>query len=530
MATSGRSRGRKHGFVPTRARAVLIPPDEHCWVESDAYDRNAFAALAADAPSLAKLVEDGATLAPHFRALLEDVFCLLFKLEPRFRAPAEVAPAAALNRALLDAFRGHPLLEHVRERTELDELRAGLATVLIGEQLLALLREERLLPRGDLLDLWDLERREDELRRLGHEVKNLERVATETEGDAADAARRAHEELAHTASVAAARLRQKAQQVSERLGEMPARARGALPVAAAGLARQLDEASQEAESWGTGLGAAGRTSPGRKVELGRRLATNPKLRKLAALVGRMREQALALRRRPFERASEEVFEVRPGRDLERLLPPELLALHHPLLRRDFARRLIEGQLLSYALRGPDERGRGPMIVCLDGSGSMAGDKEIWSKAVALTLLEIARRQRRLFRFICFSSADTPLFTLDLNPRERHEVQEDRALDVAEYFPGGGTDFETPLAAAVDCLGASRYRRGDIVLITDGECQVSPAWSAKFRADKERLRFSLYSILIDVGPSSLGTLAELSDRVTAVSRLADEGVRELFVRL
>src|SRR5207245_5259067 len=236
------------------------------------------------------------------------------------------------------------------------------------------------------------------------------------------------------------------------------------------------------------------------------------------LVGRMREQAFALRKRSFERTSEELFEVRLGSDLERLLPPELLALHPPQLRRDFARRLVEGRLLSYSLRGADQRGRGPMIVCLDGSGSMAGDKEIWSKAVALTLLEIARRQRRLFRFMCFSSADMPLFTLDLNPRERHEVQEDRALDVAEYFPGGGTDFETPLSAALECLGAARYRRGDVVLITDGECQVSPEWLERFRRDKARLGFSLFSVLIDVGPSSLGTLEALSDRVTSVSRL------------
>ena len=171
-----------------------------------------------------------------------------------------------------------------------------------------------------------------------------------------------------------------------------------------------------------------------------------------------------------------------------------------------------------------------MIVCLDGSGSMAGEKEMWSKAVALTLLEIARRQRRLFRFICFSSAETPLFTLDLNPRDRHEVQVDRALDVAEYFPGGGTDFETPLSAALECLRAARYRRGDIVLITDGECQVSPDWLARFKAEKERLQFSLYSVLIDVGPSSLDSLRQLSDRVTAVSRLADDAARDLFLRL
>ena len=523
-------RGRKKSFASGFTRTVLLPPNEHCWVESDAYDRSAFAALVADAPSLAKVAENGATLVPHFRALLEDVFCLLFKLEPRFRSSDEVAPAAALNRTLLESFRDHPLREHLREQTELDEPRAGLATLLIGEQLLALLREERLLPRGDMLDLWELERSEEELRRLAEEVKTLERVAEEGDADAAAAAKRAREDVAHAATVAEARLRQKARQMGERLAEMPARARGALPVAAAGLSRQLGEASDEAESWGTGLGAGGRTSPGRKIELGRRLATNPKLRKLAALVGRMREQAMALRRRPFERNSEEVFEVRPGSDLERLLPPELLALHHPVLRRDFARRLIEGQLLSYSLRGADERGRGPMIVCLDGSGSMAGDKEIWSKAVALTLLEIARRQRRLFRFICFSSADTPLFTLDLNPRERHEVQEDRALDVAEYFPGGGTDFEIPLSAAADCLRAARYRRGDVVLITDGECRVSPEWLVGFQADKEKLGFSVYSILIDVGQSSHGTLAELSDRVTAVSKLTDEGVRDLFLRL
>ncbi len=161
---------------------------------------------------------------------------------------------------------------------------------------------------------------------------------------------------------------------------------------------------------------------------------------------------------------------------------------------------------------------------------MAGDKEIWSKAVALTLLEIARRQRRLFRFICFSSADTPLFTLDLNPRERHEVQEDRALDVAEYFPGGGTDFETPLSAALDCLRAARYRRGDVVLITDGECRVGPEWLAGFKAEKSRLGFALYSVLIDVGPSSVDVLRQLSDRVTAVSTLTDDAARDLFLRL
>jgi uncharacterized protein with von Willebrand factor type A (vWA) domain len=515
------SRGRKARGGPPRA--VLIPPHEHCWVESDAYDRSAFAALVAESPSLSEMAETGSRLVPHFDALLEDVFCLLFKLEPRLRPADAVSQAVPLNRALLESFRDHPLLDHLRERTQLDEVEAGLATLLLGEQVLALLRAERLLPRGDLLDLFELERREDELRRRGEELADAESL--ERDGEKAGAA-----DAADAAALAEARLRQKAQQVTERLAEMPARARGALPAAAAGLSRQLAESTAEARSWGSGLGAGGRSSPGRQIELGRRLATNPKLRKLAALVGRMRAQALALRHRPFERASEEVFEIRPGRDLERLLPPELVALRHPLLRREFTRRLVEGQLLSYGLRGAEEHGRGPMIVCLDGSSSMAGDKEVWSKAVALTLLEIARRQRRLFRFICFSSAETPLYTIDLNPRAHHEVQEDRALDLAEYFPGGGTDFMVPLDAALDCLRAARYRRGDVVLVTDGECRVEPEWLARFQAEKKKLGFAMYSVLIDVGQSSRDTLAALSDRVTSVSALTDDAARDLFLKL
>jgi uncharacterized protein with von Willebrand factor type A (vWA) domain len=464
-------------------------------------------------------MEAGRRLEPQYDALVDDVFCPLLKREPRLRDADAVSQAVPLNRALLDAFRDHPLLEHLRERTQLDEVEAGLATLLLAENILALLRSEELLPRGALLDLFELERREEELRRRGEELANAD------EGE-----KRGVEDAADAAALAEAQLRQKARQVTERLRDMPARARGALPAAAAGLSRQLAESGEESRSWGTGLGAGGRSSPGRQIELGRRLATNPKLRKLAQLVGRMREHALALRRRPFERASEEVFEVRPGRDLERLLPPELIALRHPLRRREFTRRLVEGQLLTYGLRGAEEHGRGPMIVCLDGSSSMAGEKEIWSKAVALTLLEIARRQRRLFRFICFSSAETPLFTLDLNPPAHHEVKEDRALDVAEYFPGGGTDFMIPLDAALDCLRAARYRRGDVVLVTDGECRVEPEWLARFQAEKKKLGFAVYAVLIDVGQSSRDTLASFSDRVTSVSALTDDAARDLFLKL
>jgi hypothetical protein len=132
-----------------------------------------------------------------------------------------------LNRALHESFHDHPLLEHLRERTQLDEVEAGLATLLLGESILERLRAEQLLPRGDLLDLFELERSEDELRRRGEEAADAESLEREGETRRTDDARA-------VAALAEARLRQKAQQMSERLRELPARARAALRAGLAG--------------------------------------------------------------------------------------------------------------------------------------------------------------------------------------------------------------------------------------------------------------------------------------------------------
>jgi len=211
--------------------------------------------------------------------------------------------------------------------------------------------------------------------------------------------------------------RRKAERLKEDLGRLEEEATSRFQAEAIKVAQQLEDAAEEAEHWSLTLGTGYRSPPGQKLELGKRLAGNEKLKKLARMVGRMKFHALALRKKVFERSSEEILEIERGDRLDRLLPHELLTLHHPVLQKDFFRRLLDQELLQYSLKGIEEKGKGPMVVCLDGSSSMAGDKEIWSKAVTLTLLEIARRQRRLFRSICFSSEDTPLQILDMNVRE-----------------------------------------------------------------------------------------------------------------
>jgi uncharacterized protein with von Willebrand factor type A (vWA) domain len=514
-----------------RARRVFEPlPQNTCWIENDAYDRRVYGQLRSESPSLRELEENGSTFLPHFGSLLQDIFCLLFKNNVLFLAERDLLPSALLNERILRSFQQGDQYGILREQTLLNEARAGLSTLLLGEGLLALMRAEKLLTRRDMRDLWDIHKQEEIVSEKLQEMENANTLNEEEfSKEGKKALEQAKDRMEGEVNGAQALLRHKAAQLKEDLKQMDAQASNRLQAETIKVAQQLEDATEEAENWGTTLGTGQRSPPGQKLELGKRLAGNEKLKNLARMVGRMKFHAMALRKKVFERATEEVFEIERGDLLHHLLPNELMTLHHPVLRKDFYRRYLDQELLQYSLRGIEEKGKGPMIVCLDGSSSMAGDKEIWSKAVTLTLLEIARRQRRLFRSICFSSEETPLQVLDLNPREHYEIATKNVMDLAEYFPGGGTDFQKPLTAALDCLKQSRFKKGDVVFITDGECQVSPDWAEDFCKEKEKLGFSLFSVLIDVGPSSLGTLKEFSDRITTIKQLTGDEAREIFVK-
>ena len=205
--------------------------------------------------------------------------------------------------------------------------------------------------------------------------------------------------------------------------------------------------------------------------------------RLARLVGAMRRIGVRGSASTRARSPQETHSITTGNDLGRVLPSELGGLRASgpgrlarLRRADFLRRFVEHQLLQYRLEAPAQRG--PMVICLDGSGSMQGSKELWGKAVALTLMEIARRERRRCLAIIFSSGSPP-FEVELLGKGTHrrsgqraEVRDDDVMRFAEHFPGGGTDFGPPLERALEAVTEGDYRRGDIVFITDGQATVA----------------------------------------------------------
>ncbi|HJU11125.1 MAG TPA: VWA domain-containing protein [Candidatus Binataceae bacterium] len=524
-----------------KPRALRIPsvPETAAWLEGDSYDRHAWNELGLGAPAIRTLIESGEALIPYFGALLQDLFFGLFKFNLVWQPPEAIRRSAILNRTILQQLIPTPGFEMLKSRTLLEEDKAVIAALVLGEQVLETIRAEKLVNRHEMLDLWDLKHQEEQLGENAAALKNAVELADEHKHDSSKEfddkeLQKKIDELKEAAAratqVAEARLNQKARIFEEQLNHRDHSEMKRLQVRSAQLADEIDRVAQDSHDFSLEFGQGGRLPAAERLELGRRLARNKKLGELARLVGRFKQDARALRRRTLDRGVAEAYDVERGSELGRLIPAELVALHHPGLRADFMRRLLEGEVLQYRLREDEQNGRGPMVVCIDVSSSMQGDKELWAKAVSLTLMDIARRQRRLFRAVLFSSGPESMKTLDLNNQRRYQPELNKVLEMAEYFPGGGTDFESPIDAAISLLEDKKLKRGDIVIITDGECQVAPEWLAKLRARKDELKFTIFAVLIDVGSSELSTLAQFSDRVSSVKKLTVEGSREIFLRL
>ncbi len=506
-------------------------------VETDSIDRSAFASLVDQSAELRQLAEEGRKLLPHFPALLRDLFATLYKLVTVRFPLAEMGPSVRVHGFVLDRLEQVRVLAVLREWTALEAPRAALATVLLGERVIAWLRRSDAFTEEELLDAFRSAEAEGEADRAAEaegEARRLAERASSPRGrdDLASEAQRLGEERAEAEQVV-----QQAREAAERAVEgVPRETLNQLERDLEAAPSRLEELEAALEIWE--LEVEGRPTPSvdaaRRIDLGRRLARNPRLVRLAALVGRMREQARSLRKSRVPRRSEETYAVGSGGDLAHLLPAELLRLRHPQGRREVLRRIIEATAGVYELHGLDRRGSGPMVVCLDCSSSMAGEKELWSKAVTLTLLDLARRHRRLFEVIAFTGADAPLVYFRLFARGGGGglgPRPDEILSLAEHFPGGGTCFEKPLTAALDRVEQGPGRgRADIVLLSDGEASVGQTFLDRIETVRRKRDVGILTVLIDTGPSTVETVRRFSDRVTSIGRLTDGAVRDIFLNL
>lgn len=196
----------------------------------------------------------------------------------------------------------------------------------------------------------------------------------------------------------------------------------------------------------------------------------------------------------------EVHGTHRSDDLMRLLPSELLNLEDDTLETLFYARLLERNLLSYELRGTTfvngeeseicKKRTGPVVACLDTSGSMQGKPLIKAKALLLAIARLLQQEDRSLHVLLFGSNG--------ELREFSMLGENNSMGLLQFLQrgfGGGTDFETPLKRAMSIIAThENYLKADVLMISDGDCQLSPEFAQCLCERKAKLDCSIYSVL------------------------------------
>lgn len=179
--------------------------------------------------------------------------------------------------------------------------------------------------------------------------------------------------------------------------------------------------------------------------------------------------------RPDIESNEEIVGIELGQDLENVIPQELALLSDPDTSLLFDLKFIENRLMCFSKQGKitetfdetiekevtveDKDTQGPIIICVDTSGSMSGAPENIAKAITLTLSARAVAQNRKCYLINFS---TSIDTLDLSPPKGMS----ELISFLQMSFHGGTDVDPALFEGVKKMKNEDYEKSDLLVISD----------------------------------------------------------------
>lgn len=288
---------------------------------------------------------------------------------------------------------------------------------------------------------------------------------------------------------------------------------------------EVVEASEALESIAFGYQPGNETADhtrqdGERVRrLANQLKTNPNMKRFVELVGRFRRIAANKAKQKVRHGVDEITDIVQGDDLARLLPTETARLMHPLRKMAFFRDLFERSLLQYSLTGVEPKGKGPMIVCLDKSGSMSGLPDEWATAVALALGDLAIRDGRVFAMLSFDTA-----ILHEAVVKKGEKLPETVLNVD---CNGGTDIDVAFARAMEIIiqNPGDMNKADIVMITDGGSHQGRTKALRELAAQHGVQS--FGVAIGVNAECLKPWCDNVETVTDISRIDDKLATKLF---
>ena len=174
-------------------------------------------------------------------------------------------------------------------------------------------------------------------------------------------------------------------------------------------------------------------------------------------------------------SKEEIIGLKLGKDLEYVIPSELALMADPETAILFDLKYLESKLVCFELQGTafqdeqqeitteieikEDNKLGPMILCVDTSGSMSGIPENIAKAMSLYLGNKAKAEQRKCFVINFSTGI-----------ETFEISATKGIaDLVSFLSKsfhGGTDAAPALRYALSLCQSENYEKADILMISD----------------------------------------------------------------
>jgi uncharacterized protein with von Willebrand factor type A (vWA) domain len=283
--------------------------------------------------------------------------------------------------------------------------------------------------------------------------------------------------------------------------------------ALAEASKEVEEAKDAAAALGMGPGSPGSNDPRAIAALYKRVRSDPALRRICELAGRYRRVAQSKQRRKTVHGMDDMVGVVTDGELGRLLPHELAKLAIPEFEDDTLRRLVERQLMCRQYASIEPVAKGPVIIAVDESGSMSGEKGHTAKALALALAWVARQQKRWIALVAYSG-DSGERLLPLPPGKWNEAA---LMDWLAEFIGRGSDLDVPVREMPRYYELLKAPAGvtDVVFVTDAICRIPKNRQEQFNTWKHQVRARLITLVISSAP---GDLTAISDEVYELDSL------------
>jgi uncharacterized protein with von Willebrand factor type A (vWA) domain len=364
-----------------------------------------------------------------------------------------------------------------------------------------------------------------------HEIENKEQQAQQAEQQAEEQSDNGNPAGAEKSQQQADDLRQQVQammdELSSKMDGMTDSMKGRAVQAAVNSngKEEAQETSDMMSQWGIDEGD-GETMDAQQLEALSKMVRENGIDKLAQMIGRAKGVAQGTL---STRKTTEIVLTDAGQTqaLDDIFADELMMLSPSIptpVRALQMAELLDAGLLGI-VKATETKQEGNLLIAVDGSGSMRGQREMLSKALTLGIADAADENGQGWQAFTFGSGRelTEVITGETDLMTR--------LKWATFLFGGGTDFDMALRYAIQLVEESEDPSAtDIVMITDGEAEIENKTHQALIALKEKYGVRLIGILVDTGYQSLQGVADatiLVNGTQAIEKAADELSKALW---